>query len=301
MLYVNGEVRPVGYMSQLRVDHDFAWGVALPKVLAQGWRYFRQLHADGHTPYYVVSLVAGGGAGWRMMTMGLPEWPTLHAVGGLLTYSLSVRRVRSVPRLSGGTALRRGQEGDRSAIAECLARNGRRRQFSTVWEADALGNPQVTPDLSLENFWIAERGSQVLGTVARWNQQRFKQTVVRGYDDQWLMARPYINFAARFGLAPRLPAIGEQIRHSFASHFAVDDDDPQIGAALLCAAYNDAVKAGDDYLMVGLDMEHPFTLLARRYRRVVYATQLFLAAWGDEVALTRQVDGRQMGAEIAVL
>jgi hypothetical protein len=301
LLYVNGEAQPVGYMSQMRVDRDFAWGISLPKVLAQGWRFFRQLHQDGRVPYYLVSLVAGENVASRMMTLGLPEWPTLHAVGGLLTFALLVRRERSVPRLESGMRLRRATEDDREAIAECLARNGRRRHFSPVWEAPMLGDPQVTPDLALHDFWLVERGSQVVGTAARWNQQRFKQTVVRGYDERLLKLRPTINLAARVGLAPHLPAIGEMVRHSFASHFAVDHDDVQVGATLLAALYNDTVRAGDAYLMVGLDTEHPFAKITRRYRRLVYATQLFLATWGDEVALTRQMDKRQMGAEIAVL
>jgi hypothetical protein len=148
---------------------------------------------------------------------------------------------------------------------------------------------------------VVERASQVVGTVARWNQQRFKQTVARGYDEVWRRARPYINLIARFGFAPHLPAIGEAVRHSFASHWAVDDDDPLVAAALLAAVYNSAVQAGDHYLMVGLDSEHPLTKLMRSYRLVVYATQLFLATWGDEVALARGMDGRQMGAEIALL
>jgi hypothetical protein len=110
-----------------------------------------------------------------------------------------------------------------------------------------------------------------------------------------------INVMARFGLAPPLPALGEQVRHSFASHFAVDNDDPLVASALLAATYNSAVQANDDYLMVGLDTDHPFTKLARRYRRLVYATQLFLATWDEQIELARQLDNRQMGAEIAVL
>jgi hypothetical protein len=291
----------VGYMSQMRVDPSFAWGIALPKALAQGWQFFRQLHQDGLTPYYLVSLVAGKSVGWRMMTLGLPEWPTLHAVGGLLTYAIHVRRARAIPRLGGGLLLRRATEHDRAAIGECLSRNGRRRQFTPVWEAGALGDPTVTPDLSLADFWLVERASQVVGTAARWNQQRFKQSVVRGYEEPWLRMRPYINIAARLGLAPHLPAVGEPVRNSFASHFAVDNDDPEVAAALLAALYNSAVEAGDDYFMLGLDTDHPFTKLVRRYRRVVYATQLFLAGWGDEVEQARTLDGRQMGAEIALL
>jgi hypothetical protein len=300
-LYVNGEIASVGYMSQMRVDPEFAWGVALPKVLAQGWRFFRQLHQDGLTPYYLVSLVAGDSVGYRMMTLGLPDWPTLHAVGGLLTFGLTVRRARSIPRLGSGMTLRQAREDDRLAIGECLAHNGRRRQFAPVWDATTLGEPEWTPAFKIENFWVVERGSQIVGTLARWNQQRFKQSVVRGYDNQLGKMRDWINLAARFGLAPHLPGVGEQVDHSFASHFAVDNDDPQVAAALLAATYNSAVQAGDGYLMVGLDANHPFGKLMRRYRRVVYATQLFLATWGDEVAQARLVDGRQMGAEIALL
>lgn len=300
-LYVNGAAQRVGYMSQMRVDPTFAWGVALPKVLTQGWRNFRELHQDGLTPYYLVSLVTGESVAWRMLTLGLPDWPTLHAVGGLLTYAITVRRARAAPKLGSGMSLRQATEADRAAIGECLARNGRRRQFTPQWDGAALGNGSITPDLSLDDFWLVERGTHVVGTVARWNQRRMKQSVVRGYGEPWAGMRKWVNLAARVGLAPRLPAIGEQVRNAFASHLAVDNDDPVVAAALLAAVYNRAVEAGDDYLMVGLDTDHPFTPLVRRYRRVVYATQLFLATWGDEVELARKLDGRQMGAEIAVL
>lgn len=304
-LYVNGAVQRVGYMSQMRIDPAYAWGVSLPKVLTQGWDFFRQWHKDGATPYYLVSLVAGDdakeGVGYRMMMRELPRWPTLQAVGGLLTFAIQVGRARAVPRLDRSMTLRRATEDDREAVAECLARNGRRRQFTPVWGADEMGDAIWTPDLTMANFWLVERAGRVIGTLARWNQRRFKQSVVRGYSDSLLKVRPYVNFAAKFGLAPRLPDIGEQVRHAFGSHLAVDDDDLRVAAALLAAVYNDAVAAQDDYLMVGLDTNHPFAPLIRRYRRVVYATQLFLGTWGEEVAQTRLLDARQMGAEIAVL
>jgi hypothetical protein len=300
-LYVNGEPTPVGYMSQMRVDPTFEWGAALPKVLTQGWRFYRHLHEDGRTPYYLVSLVTGDNVGQRMMTIGLPEWPTLLAAGGLLTYGLYVRRTRALPRLINGLTLRRATTDDCDDIAECLARNGHRRHFTPQWEASALGDAMQTPDLDLQDFWLVERGSQVVGTLARWDQQRLKQSVVRGYDEGWQRMRSTINIAAKVGLAPYLPAIGETVRHSFASHLAVDNDDPQVAAALIAAVYNSAVQAGDNYLMLGLDIDHPLGKLLRRYRRVVYATQLFVATFGEQADLAQWLDNRQMGAEIAVL
>jgi hypothetical protein len=164
-----------------------------------------------------------------------------------------------------------------------------------------LGAPTFTPDLGWQDFWLVEHGTQVVGTVARWNQRRFKQTVVRGYEGKLGKMRPYLNVAARLGLAPRLPNVGEQVRHVFASHLAVDNDDLEVAAALLAAVHQSAVEAGDDYLMLGLDINHPFSKLARRYRHVLYATQLFLATWGEQGELAQKLDGRQMGAEIALL
>jgi hypothetical protein len=298
-LYVNGEVQPVGYLSQMRVDPTYAWGMALPRALTAGWRFMRELHTDGRAPYYVVSLVAGESVAFRMMTLGLSDWPKLRAVGGLLTYALAVRRARTLPRLGSGMQLRRAHIDDRAAIASCLMRNGCRRHFAPVWEADEIGDAAHTPDLALKNFWVVERDAQVVGTLARWDQSRFKQQIVRGYDERWLGVRRWVNWAARLGLAPHLPAVGERVRLAFASHLAVDNDDLQVGAALLAAVYNDAVQAGDAYLMVGLDSEHPLTKTVRRYRRLVYATQLFVATWDDEKPPT--LDGRQMGAEIAIL
>ena len=300
-LYVNGKATAVGYMSQMRVDPNFAWGAALPKVLAQGWRFYRQLHQDGCTPYYLVSLVMGDSVAGRMMNAGLPDWPTLTSVGRLQTYALHTRRTRPLPRLAHDLCLRRATPEDAHALADCLTRNHCRHQFAPVWTPEKLAVLIQMADLDWHDFWLVERGMQVVGTLARWNQRRLKQSVVRGYAGVLRWARPWVNVAARLGLAPRLPSIGEQVRHAFASHFAVDNDDPDVAAALLAAVYNDAVAAGDDYLMLGLDSNHSLNAIVRPYRHVVYGTQLCLAAWGADVELARQVEGGQMGVEIALL
>jgi hypothetical protein len=300
-LYVNGKPSAVGYMSQMRVDPNFAWGAALPKVLAQGWRFYRQLHQDRRTPYYLASLVTGDSVAWRMMNAGLPDWPTLNPVGNLRTYALHMRRARPLPRLAHGLCLRRATPEDAHTIANCLARNHSRHQFAPVWSPESLVALTQLTDLDWRDFWLVERDAQVVGTLARWNQRRLKQSVVRGYAGVLRWAWPWVNLTARVGVAPRLPSIGEQVRHAFASHLAVDNDDADVATALLAAVYNDAVAAGDNYLMLGLDSNHSLGGIVRPYRHVVYATQLCLATWGADVEMARQVEDRQVGVEIALL
>jgi hypothetical protein len=297
-LYVNGEPQPVGYMSHLRVDPGFGWGAALPSVLGRGWRFYRELHQDGRTPYYLLSLVEGEHAAPRMLRAGLRDWPRLTPVGHLTTYSVVARRTR-VPVLPKGVSLRRGTRADLPAIAACLDRSGRRRTFSPVWRAEELCHPDFTPGLAAEHFWLAEREGVVMGCVARWDQQPWKQTIVLGYAPRLRRLRPWVNLAAQIGLAPPLPQVGATIRHSFASHWAADGDDVEVAAALFAAVLNDAAGAGDDYLMVGLDPAHDFTAVLKAHRHVPYRTALYLATWDGEVYLPGRVN--QVGAEIAVL
>ncbi len=297
-LYVDGTPQPVGYMSHLRVDPNFAWGAALPKVLAKGWRFYRSLHADGRVPYYLLSLVEGESTALRLFQAGLREWPTLHPVGRLVTHSVAVRRV-ALPTLPAGVSLRRATLTDVPEVAACLARNGARRNFTPVWCADDLCHFERTPGLQAHNFWLAARDGAVIGCVARWDQQHWKQTIVRSYASPLKQLRPVVNAAAQLGLAPPLPAVGKPIRHSFASHWAVDDDDPSIGACLFAAVMGDAAAAGDDYLMVGLDPTHPLCAVVKRHRHVPYRTTLYLAMW-DAVSMV-DIPTVQIGAEIAVM
>lgn len=299
-LYLGGRPRPVGYMSHLRVDPRVVWGAALPKVLARGWHFYRSLHADGRVPYYLLSLVEGESPLLRLFAAGLNHWPTLAPVGHLVTYSVVARRT-SLPALPVSVHLRRATPADLPAIAACLARNGARRAFTPVWCAGDLCRPDSTPGLEPEHFWLAQRGEEIVGCVARWDQQRWKQTWVRGYAPRLRTLRPWINLAARFALVPRLPPVGMTLRHSFASHWAVDHDHVEVAAVLLGAVVNDAAAAGDDYLMVGLDPAHPFGPVVRRCRHVPYRTALYLATWGEDVAALPQGPVGQIGAEIAIL
>ena len=298
-LYVGGRALPVGYMSHLRVAPDVEWGAGLPKVLARGWRFYRALHADGRAPYYLISLVAGESPARRLFCAGLRDWPTLTPVGSLVTYSIAARRV-TPPRLPSGVGLRRATPDDLPAIAACLARNGPRRTFTPVWTCDTLCRPDTTPGLLPHHFWLAVQGDRIVGCLARWDQQPWKQTVVQGYAPLLGRLRPWVNLAARVGLAPRLPPVGGTLRHSFAALWAVDDDDAAVGAGLLAAVIADAAAAGDDYLMVGLDPSHPLGPVVTRYRHVPYRTEIHLATWGTDPGLPAGAVG-QIGPEIAVL
>jgi hypothetical protein len=149
---------------------------------------------------------------------------------------------------------------------------------------------------------VALVGDRVVGCVAGWDQSGFKQTVVRGYARRLARWRPLLNLTAKLGWWPVLPPLHTPFQFRFASHLAVDADDPHVFAALLRALYNQAVQRSDHYLMIGLAAGNPFTPVVKRsYPIVSYASQIYLAAWGDGLDALAQIDARPAGLEIALL
>ena len=159
-----------------------------------------------------------------------------------------------------------------------------------------------TPNLHIEDFILAVKGSRVVGCLAIWDQTPFKQTVARGYSGWMAHGRPLINLLACFVDLPYLPPVGAPISYCYISHLAIDDDDPRVFTSLLRAAYNATHRRGFNYFMIGLAEADPLrAVLIKNYLHITYPSQVYLMAWDDGLEAVAQVDGRIPGLEIAIL
>jgi hypothetical protein len=197
--------------------------------------------------------------------------------------------------------VRKGSTGAIGDIAACLARNGRRYQFSPCWTAADLLSAERSRGLSPEDFLIAVAGERVIGCAALWDQRAFKQIVVRGYAAAMRWRRASLDVAARVLRTPRLPDPGQPLAHVYLSHVAVDDDDPDVFRALFDAAYEDARQRGQTCLIAGFAERHPFLrILRRRYTAWSYTSVLYAVQW-DADAGAVSLDGRIPHLEVGLL
>ncbi len=196
----------------------------------------------------------------------------------------------------------RGSDLSKKAIIECLQRNLSRYQFAPHWDETLMFTPNYTPDLSPEDFFVVFDGETVVGCVALWNQGAFKQTVVRGFSKRVKYFRWLINLTARALGIPTLPAVNSKIKHAYASHLAVDYDDPEIYKALVRSLYNHAVDDGFYYFMVGLCENHPFLEQTQKeYAHIDYKSILYLVTWDMDKDVQAELDDRLPAPEIAIL
>jgi hypothetical protein len=301
-VYLNGEVQDIGYLGHLRVDLRRGWGLSLARQFAKSFAKFHELHEDGRVPFYLASIISDNLPARRLLTAKMRGMPSAREYARMFTYAISPRRLRRELSLPSGLRLERGTPEHTSEIAACLQRNGARRQFAPHWPVRDLFSPARTPNLHPEDFLVAIQGSRVVGCLAVWDQTPFKQTIVRGYTGNMARWRPLINRLAQWIDVPCLPEINAPFPYCYASHLAIDQDNPRIFSTLLRAACNETVGRGFNYFMIGLSEANPLRpVLTRSYLHITYASQLYLVAWEDGLDAIERVDGRVPGLEIAVL
>jgi hypothetical protein len=292
-VYINGDVRRVGYLGQLRIVPELRGS---RDILLQGFAACRRLHDAGRVPFYLASIVADNTRASRLLTssrlqQGPRAFPRFDEYARIVTLLL---RTRGLPP-EGALRITRGDVALRPAIAACITRNQRRFQFASRWrinEQDDECGPRI------DDFFVALRGDRVIGCLARWDQRAFKQVRVRGYEPGLARWRLAINLFAPLLGAPRLPQPGEELRFAYLSHVAIDDDDPRVLRALVDAARDVPAL---DYLVLGLAERHPLLAAFAGMRVRRYVSQLYLVSWEDGHAAIEALDGRPPHVEVATL
>jgi len=295
--YVNGEPRPVGYLANARLVPEHRNGT----LVARGYRELRRLHGDGRCPFYVSTILEGNAAARAMLTSGRAGLPTYHDVGRYVCHAVILGRKdggAAVP----GIEVVEGQRDMLGDIVACLDRNGRRRQFTPCWSVDdfTTENP-LTRGLAVHDILVARRGTNVVGTLAMWDQRAYKQVSVeryglamRGVGLLWNFVMPRLGYG-------RLPGPGDEFATVFAALPAVDDDDPAVFRCLL-AALTDRLAEGDLLCcVVGFAEGDPLSAVAAERLHFSYTSRIYVVCWDDGEAEFAALDSRRPYVEAATL
>ncbi len=298
--YVNAQVRPVGYLGQLRVAHAYRgrW------MLVHGIKALRKLHEDGETDLYLSAIseenrVARG----VLVDHPRPGFPQMQEIARLYTLGIILhrsrlgrRRARSRTDLT--IALASSEQ--TSELVSFLQQEGPKRQFFPAYIETDFGGP-LTRGFCLRDMLVARYKSQIVGIMGLWDQTSYKQTVVQSYSTTLRRLRPIYNLLAPIVRAQPLPGAGSHIRSAYASFICIADDDPQVFAVLLDHLYQLALARRYAYLMIGLVERDPLLPLAQNYAHIAYHSRLYTVCWPDGQNSQALLDSRVPYIEIAAL
>jgi len=295
--WINGEVQRIGYLSELRVAGGFKFRRSL---LIQAYRSLRSYHEKGRAAFYLTTIIADNMAARRLLEAGVSDLPRYQPLENLVTLVIPTgagSRVRS-----GSFEIRKAGETDLPGILTKLERDGRKFQFYPHWSERSLKSPARCRGLSTRDFLILNEGGETRACLALWDQQTFKQSVVRGYSSSLRQLRPIYNLLAPVVRRPRLPPPGARLSHAFLSHVAVSPDDPEAAVALVRAACREAAGQGLDYVMIGFAERNPLCrVVAGRFPCHRYTSVMYVVFWDDGRQAAENIDGRLAHPELAIL
>jgi hypothetical protein len=300
MKYVNGDRVAVGYLSGLRLLPEFR---GRARLLARGYQFLQQLHADGAANFYITTIAADNSTAANLLTSGRADLPVYHPCGNYFTLAMSTERALRNGTVGSNTFLvRDARLSDRDAIVAYLNKHGPMRAFFPVYDEHDLftGDGQLK-GLHCEDVLLAIRDDEIVGTFGCWNQRAFKQIVIHGYRGWLRNLRPLYNGWANLRREPTLPSAGSVLPAKLAVIPCVRDDDPEIFCRLLFAALNKMASACEPLLLLGLHETDPLLPHARKYSSREYTTKLFIVYWPDKKVDVGQVTQRPIYLELGAL
>ena len=299
--FVNGQPRRVGYLGGLRLEAQAAGRF---DILRRGYQFFRELQTDAPADFYFTSIAADNFRARSFLERGLPGMPTYEFLCEFVTLLLPVGRRSPTRRFSDRPPIRAGAESgapDGSELLDGLNKQGRQYQFAACWSAQEFATLPAL-GLPMENFYSGRIGGRIRATAALWDQRAFKQTVIRRYAPWLAMARPAVNLAARLLGAPRLPAVGATLAQAFVSPLAVEPENVGALMALVAELRVRAAGRGIELLTLGFAANDPrLAALRRPFRGREYRSRLYVVRWPGLGGAARELDGRCLGPEVALL
>jgi hypothetical protein len=290
--FVNGQPARVGYLGGLRLDASHSGRF---DILRQGYEFFHQLQTDTPADFYFTSIAGDNARARSILERGLPGMPSYEFLGEFVTILLPAQPGHPAP------AVVENRNPPAEQIVTLLNNHNRERQFAPCWAEDEM--TALRPlGLNLSDFTFVTDSGRINAVAALWDQRVFKQTVVRDYAPFLTRARPVLNLAARFTGGTRLPAIGEVLRNGYVSHFAHDQSKPDMLLLLIAELRRVAAQRKVELLTLGFAANDPKLAVVRRsFRAREYHSRLYVVRWADCGGAARELDGRVLAPEVALL
>ena len=276
-VYVNGEARDIGYLGGLR-SHPSVRGRTL---LARGYRFLKELHQDGQAPYYLTTIMEDNENARRILESGRGGLPTYRYIGRLATFVVPL-------------GLRKGGPGSRDVLVTqaspdvlkdtvaFINRHNRARQFAPHYEEEDFQDSGVLPGMTVDNVYVAWQGENIVGVVGVWDQRRFKQTVVMGYEGALRWLRPVVNIVTRVkGFGP-LPKPGSPIDFFYVGFVAIDPPNSAVLSSLLDHVSCEAPVEGCSHFLIGLSADDPMQEVLHKYHPRTLFSRIYIVHWEDE-------------------
>ncbi len=295
-MFVNGFIRDIGYLSNLRLEEAYRGGT----LIYRAYRFLKELHRDGRTPLYVTSILQDNQYALKIITSGRAGIPPYKDYGGYTTYVVGLKKKRG--NLPGNLELRKGTEDMIDDIISFLHEEGKKKQFYPLYrERDLLNTTGILRGLHMYDLIVALKRGKIVGVIGLWDQTAVKQDVVSGYSTLMRIIKPLWNIYAPLRDLPSLPVRDTRLNFFFAAMNLVKDNNRVIFHALIERLREEGRERRLSYMVLGLHSRDTLNGVMKRYPSYKFRSRIFLVHWEDGEQLYDSLDDRIPYLEVAAL
>lgn len=272
-VYVNGEVRQLGYANDLRICEEHRGGRLLLKL----YRKTSEFLEDGDFAQTVIleenqkslTTIAAGRAGM----------PTYYDYGKLITYIIST----SYDLTGSATCkVRPATKDDIPELQEFLNREAPNHQFFPAYDLEQLDCSPYYRNLSISDYFLAIEDGEILGVCGIWKQKPFKQTKIVNYPAWMTIIRPIYNvFCNLFGGFP-LPKKGHNADYTSLHTVLVKNNSTDVLHSLIKNIRSVLACRGEKTMIIALAEGHPLQPAIRGFIHRKLRSLHFLGTYGPD-------------------
>jgi hypothetical protein len=272
-VFVNGEVMDAGYLFGLRARREYQRKYPL---LGRGYKFIEEMIVKRRVPYVLTTILEENRYTQQLLEKKRPFMPDYVP---LTLYGTFIFKTGGEFKIPAEFSFKRADTNDLSKILTFINTQGKQKQFYTVLGAPDLASG-LLPGLRGEDFWVLyDHQNEIAACGALWNQQGYKQYLIKEYGGVLKLVRPLTAVLKLLGFPP-LPKPGSVLNFCTLSFWAIRGDDP-----VIFETYLKLVAAGlknYPFFVMGCSFEHPLHQRIKRASSLSFSSQVYLVDWAKD-------------------
>ncbi|KDR96618.1 hypothetical protein SAMN02745945_00132 [Peptoclostridium litorale DSM 5388] len=286
MAYINGKEEKVGYLFGLRIKKGYRKAYSL---IPRGYAFIHSLLEKMGIRYIYTTILEENKHAQRIFEKKRASIPHYEFLCNYNVYALKANP-RQKSRTKDGFTFRRASKGDIPEIIEFLNAEGKKKHFYPQITEDLITHNCI-PGLNYDDFHLLfSRQNEILACGALWNQQSYKQYIVKKYGGLLKLLHPISTLLPIAGY-PALPKLDSILDFSTLSFWAIKGGSREIFNVFLNGISQCANS--HTFFLIGINERDPLKDLLDKTPHINYSSRVYLVNWEKSIKVAGDFDSKQ--------
>lgn len=282
-VYINGKVREVGYLHNLRLRQDFRDGYSV----ALGYRKFREIVNSRNAFCYFTSIMSSNKGAISVLTSGKAGLPSYLPLCKYRTYVIKSGLTKNAGK----------------ANADCLSipNTVALQQFTDAYAVNH--NFLQLPGNSLfsgSKLIAAEDNGTISGLAGLWSISDSKRLLISGYSPILRAIRPLYNVLTGITHKPSLPELNKLVKYSYIFPMMLDNCSNNEAFSLINKLSIMSGENGDSFFITGCPAGTRAESFLAAYPNLRLDSDIFIVDWNADTDINAIISN-SLHIEVGVL